>query len=150
MKRSSALADVAALGDMPYRELAQRYVSLFGRKPPAPNRKQVVARLAYRIQELAMGGLSQDARDQLDRIYAEHGASDKPAGSRKDVPVPGTRLIREWRGKRHEIVCIRGGFEYAGKTHRSLSPIAKIITGTQWNGPNFFGLRRKTKEKANA
>jgi hypothetical protein len=56
-------------------------------------------------------------------------------------PTPGTRLVREWNGQRHEVTAVEGGFEYNGRKHRSLSAIAKAITGAHWSGPQFFGLR---------
>ena len=81
--------------------------------------------------------------------YDEKGAlrhSRKPASFRKDVPMVGTRLVREWDGERYEVTVVQGGFEFAGRRYRSLTAIAKAITGTHWNGPAFFGLRSMRKE----
>jgi hypothetical protein len=61
------------------------------------------------------------------------------------MPVVGTRLVREWRGERHEVTVVPGGFEYLGRLYRSLTAIAKVITGQHWNGRLFFGLRRRNQ-----
>jgi hypothetical protein len=69
------------------------------------------------------------------------GTGRKPAGQGHNLPVAGTRLVREWNGGRYEVTVVSGGFEYAGRRYRSLTAITKAITGTHWNGPAFFGLR---------
>ncbi len=141
------VAQISELNRMPFEELRKKWEALYdGPSPNSSNRKQMVARLAYRIQELAFGGLSREARDNLDKIAEVDsfiGENNKPTGRNTSVAVPGTKLIREWQGKRIEVTTLEKGFEYAGKRYRSLTAIATEITGTKWNGPDFFGLRHK-------
>jgi hypothetical protein len=107
------------------------------------NRDFLVKRLAYRIQELAYGGLSARAEAKLNRLIAEEEArlNGKIPKRRGDRPITGTRLIREWRGVEHAVTVLDNGFEYQGRPYRSLSAIARAITGTRWNGRLFFGVR---------
>jgi hypothetical protein len=99
--------------------------------------------LAFRIQELAHGGLKPETKTQL----REMTASLTSTGQNRTKPrfKAGTRLVREWRGKVHEVRITSNGFEYLGETYKSLSPIACRITGTHWSGPAFFGTRRGKK-----
>jgi len=97
----------------------------------SPNKKQLTIRLAYRIQELAFGGLSREAREKLEKL-AGMSASGIDGGSTArdpDKPMVGTKFIREWQGARVEVTALEEGFEYAGKQYRSLSAIATKITG---------------------
>ena len=107
-------------------------------------------RLAYRIQELAYGGLAGEAKAELERIAEEDDRQRRggPVQRKKAAPLlrTGTRLIREWDGQRHEVTAVEGGFEYKGRRYRSLSAIAKSITGAHWSGPHFFGLSKPKKE----
>lgn len=96
---------------------------------------------AYRIQENAFGGLSTMTRRRLKQIAIslENGNDNLKGGQR---PIkPGTRLIREWQGKTHTVSVLETGFEFQGSRYRSLSEIARLITGARWSGPLFFGLR---------
>jgi len=97
--------------------------------------------LAYRIQEQAYGGLKPSTAKRL-RASAER-LEVNPSAVLVDLPGirPGTRLLREWRGKMHTITAADNGFEYRGKRFASLSQIARVITGTRWSGPLFFGLK---------
>ena len=143
--KDSAVRQVADLHAMSMEELRGRWRDLFGPGPPAYGRAQLIKRLAYRLQELAFGGLSEETGKRLRALAREHGG-DSGAPRRRPSqagPVPGTRLIREWDGRRHEVTVTRDGFEYDGRPYRSLSAIARAITGTQWNGPAFFGLRQR-------
>ena len=99
--------------------------------------------IAHRIQEKAYGGLSQPTRRLLDQLVKAAGA--KPNG-RLEVPrriKPGSELVRTWQGRIHRVMVMAEGFAYGGKTFGSLSEIASDITGTNWNGPRFFGLARR-------
>ena len=151
------LRQIADLERMSTGDLVSRWRVMFGDEPPRSNNRQfLVKRLAYRIQELAYGGLAMSARERMDRIldengYDENGAKSKAAGrklSGNDVQLTrGTILAREWNDERHEVRVIDGGFEYRGMPYRSLSAVARAITGTSWNGPLFFGLRSKAGKK---
>jgi hypothetical protein len=87
--------------------------------------------------------LNQAGCDELGSLRS----TSPSARGRRELPVAGTRLIREWHGQRHEVTVIAGGYEYQGRRYRSLTAIAKLITGNHWNGPNFFGLRAKSRQE---
>ena len=145
--KQSVLKQVAELPNLDSGQLKERWRTLYGSEPPAYNKSYLVKRLAYRIQELAFGGLSEAAqaqlRDALDGDDADGVASRMHRRRRKDgMPVTGTRLVREWQGNRYEVTVVHGGFEFEGRKYRSLTAITKAITGTHWNGPGFFGLRK--------
>lgn len=143
-KAPSVLNQVAELSDMDLPALRQRWRELFDAEPPSYGRAMMMKRLAYRIQEFAYGGLPGETRDRMDRILDAAGYEDmgrKGHTKKAAGPVPGTLLIREWKGRRHEVTAIENGFEYAGRRFRSLSAVAFHITGTKWNGPAFFGVR---------
>ncbi len=142
-------AHIAELQQLPMRDLRDRWRALIGTDPPRYNRGFLVRRLAYRIQELAYGGLSQAARARMEELLTQAGCSElgspqtkkQLARGRREMPVIGTRLIREWNGQPHEVTAVPGGFAYRGRRYRSLTAIAELITGTHWNGPAFFGVR---------
>jgi len=100
----------------------------------------LISCIAYRLQEQTYGGLSANTRKQLRKIATE---IETGSGAGLDVPriKLGTRLVREWNGDTHEVTVITEGFAYRGQPYRSLSEIARLITGTRWSGPLFFGLR---------
>ena len=144
---TKVLKQIALLPNLSYDELKDRWRALYGTEPPAYNKPFIIKRLAYRIQEIAYGGLSENTKARLDEIASENGMDkmaslDRATPKKKGMPVIGTRLIREWNGNRYEATVVNNGFEFEGKTYRSLTAITKAITGTHWNGPAFFGLRR--------
>jgi hypothetical protein len=145
----SVLAQLAALPAKTTPELKQLWRDLYDREPPSFNRDFLVKRLAYRIQELAYGGLSARAEAKLDRLIDEEEArlAGKLPKRRGDRPIAGTRLIREWRGVEHCATVLDDGFEYQGRRYKSLSAIARAVTGTRWNGPLWFGLRNHRSGK---
>ena len=122
------------------------WAELFGTPPnPRLRRELLVMILTYRIQEKAYGGLKPSTRKKL-LSYAEGFTKDKEVVPiRTRVTKPGTRIVREWGSKLHEVVVAESGFHYDGKLYRSLSEIAREITGTRWSGPAFFGLRKRAK-----
>jgi hypothetical protein len=149
-------AHIAELQQQPMRDLRDRWRALIGTDPPRYNRRFLIRRLAYRLQELAHGGLSQAARARMDELLAQAGCDEfgspqvkkQIARGRREMPIAGTRLIREWNGQPHEVTAVPGGFAYRGRRYRSLTDITQTITGTHWNGPSFFGLRAtKGKER---
>lgn len=99
--------------------------------------------VAWRVQEKYLGGLSQSAMTQLDRLVV---ALDRdPKGEHIMFKLkPGYTLVREWKGGRHLVKVLVDGFIYEGVTYNSLSEIARLITGTRWSGPLFFGLKKNT------
>ena len=136
----SVAAKVAALPKTPTPELKQMWRELFDKEPSGFSRSYLISRLAYRIQELAYGGLKPATRTKLDALAD---AIDPKTVRRRviDRPVAGTQLIREWRGVEHTVTVLTDGFEWEGRRYKSLSAVARAITGTRWNGRLFFGLR---------
>ena len=143
------LTQVAALKTTPTPDLKKMWQELFDTEPPAYNRRFLESRLAYRIQELAYGGLSRATLERLE-VMAETldgGSMVKRRQRVKDRPIAGTRLVREWQGAEHCVTVLDDGFEYQGRPYRSLSAIARTITGTRWNGLIFFGLKNQRSGK---
>jgi hypothetical protein len=123
-------------------ELRQRWRGLYKTEaPPNLSRELLVRAVAYRMQELARGGLRAEPRRQLLRIaqqFKETGAARIRA---RPELKPGTRLMREWQGRSYDVRVLDDGFSWQGTNYRSLSAIARKITGTAWSGPLFFGLK---------
>jgi hypothetical protein len=141
----TVLARVAALKAMPIPTLKQQWRDLFETEPPPYNRRFLENRLAYRIQELTYGGLKPETIKRLKALGEDFDGGD-PARRRqpaKDRPIAGTRLIREWQGIEHCVTVRDEDFAYQGRPYKSLSAIARAITGTRWNGPLFFGLKNR-------
>jgi Protein of unknown function (DUF2924) len=124
--------------------LSGLWEELFNKPVPKRIRKELMVRiLAYRIQEQAFGGLSPKIRRRLDQIASALGKSPNVAIANMARSKPGTRLIRSWQGKTHTVTIEESGYQYQGSQYRSLSEIARHITGTQWSGPLFFGLKSR-------
>ena len=138
-------ARLAALKTTPTQELKTQWRELFDSEPPPFNRRYLESRLAYRIQELAYGGLKPETVQRLERLGEEQDGTDrKKSRIRADLmPIIGTRLIREWQGTEHVVTVTTDGFEWQGRPYKSLSAIARGITGTRWNGWVFFGLKNQ-------
>jgi len=145
---ASVVMQLAALKRMTVVELKTKWESLFGSPAPNNSRSYLELRLGYRIQELTLGGLSRDTRRTLDlladEIEGRIGRKSIIADSRN--PVLGTRLVREWGGVEHTVTVIKDGFDWQGQKFKSLSAAARAITGTQWNGYRFFGLREARRD----
>jgi len=147
------MTDVAQqLEELPHatqKRLRALWVEHYGKAPTfRASRTLLVLMLAYRLQEKAYGGLSKATRAKLLKIAQ---AVDKPGGKvpqARQAPRAGTRLLREWRGETHSVLIGEGGVEYRGKRYGSLSEVARVITGTRWSGPAFFGLRDAAREAA--
>ena len=139
----TVLTQLAGLKLAPVADLKRKWRDLFDRDPPPYNRRFLESRLAYRIQELAYGGLDEVTVERLDALADELDgkAPKRRSQMAQDRPMAGTRLIREWRGVEHCVTVRPDDFEYRGRPYKSLSAIARKITGTQWNGLVFFGLK---------
>ena len=144
------LARLAALKTTTTSKLREQWRQLFETEPPAFNRRYLESRLAYRIQELSLGGLKPETVRRLERLgeQLDGGRADVRKRPANDRPVSGTRLIREYRGVEHCITVRDKDFEYQGRPYKSLSAIARAITGTQWNGLTFFGLKSGAGKRA--
>ena len=138
----SLVARVAALKTSPTADLKQMWREMFQTEAPPFNRRFLETRLAYRIQELALGGLKRETIKRLEKLgeQLDGGKSDVRRRRVNGRPICGTRLIREWDGQQHEVVVHVDDFEYAGQRYKSISRIAMDITGTNRNGWTFFGL----------
>lgn len=138
----NALDELEALPNLTVLELMAKWRRLMNTEPPVKNRGFLESRLAFRIQTLAFGGLKPETKKRLRRLV-EHEVSGAPISPQGDKPATGAVLVREHNGTEHRVKVLQEGFEYDDRKYRSLSAIAKQITGTNWNGPVFFGLRRK-------
>ncbi len=138
-------ARLAALKTTSTPQLKQQWRDLFDSEPPPFNRRYLESRLAYRIQELVYGGLKPETIKRLERLGEELDGGDRVKSRRRadhsDKPITGTRLLREWQGVEHVVTVTADGFEWQGRPYKSLSAIARAITGTRWNGWVFFGLK---------
>lgn len=144
--RSTVEQQLAELPHLGREALQQRWQELFGRPAPARVRRDLLRRvIAYRIQEQAYGGLKPATVRQLRRIAEGLKSSDTPAVPSTVSLRPGARLMREWSGETHVVDVTPDGFTWHGKVYRSLSVIAREITGARWSGPRFFGLKDSRK-----
>ena len=112
--------------------------------PPRASRELLASALAWQLQERKFGGLQPATQRKL-RLLARAQERKKPATPSPQPPVnlrPGTAIIKRWRGAQHVVMVLADGFQHQGKVYGSLSQLAREITGTRWNGPAFFGLRK--------
>ncbi|WP_298566089.1 DUF2924 domain-containing protein [uncultured Aliiroseovarius sp.] len=142
-KQDPIPARLAALKTVSTPDLKAQWRDLFDSEPPPFNRRYLESRLAYRIQELAYGGLKPETVKRLEALGEQlDGGDRKKSRIRADLtPIVGTRLIREWKGVEHVVTVTADGFDWQGRPYKSLSAIARAITGTRWNGWFFFGLK---------
>jgi hypothetical protein len=114
--------------------LAEYWTEYFGAAPPPRTSRSLMLRaVAYRMQERELGGLSGAIRRLL--------SGQAPAAVRHRALRPGTVLVREWHGVGHQVTIIETGVLYRGKRYRSISEVARLITGARWSGPRFFGVK---------
>ena len=128
--------------------LREEWRRLCRSEPPRISRDLLMRALAYRLQELEFGGLPKWARQSLAGAPANSRPSDREEGTSKPAEPrlkPGARLVREWRGRTHTVMTLDDGFEFEGRLYRSLTQIAREITGAHWSGPRFFGLKDRKR-----
>jgi hypothetical protein len=140
-------ARLAALKAMSVNDLKTEWRMLYGGTAPNNSRAFLEGRLAYRIQELIFGGPDRETRRMLDLLADE---VEGTATTKKQIadprnPVTGTKLIRDWDGVAQTVTVLRDGFDWQGRRYKSLSAVARAITGTRWNGYRFFGLRERKR-----
>lgn len=141
-------AEVARIGSMNIAELRALWRTTFRGTPPKAFGPDLLRRaLAQKIQERAYGGLDAKTARLLNQLIAQAGKSNGKIVLPRRIKA-GSVIVREWKGKRHSVTVSDDGFTHDGQTYESLSEIARLITGTRWNGPRFFGLR--SKEQADA
>ena len=153
---------IAALESMTMRELRETWAEVFGYASASHNHAYMRKKIAWRLQEIAEGGLSERARKRVAELApnapvhhrplsVQPAAKTKPLASARDprLPPAGTVLRRDHKGAMHEVTVLESGFTYKGGRYPSLSTIAKAITGTTWNGLVFFGLASRGAAKGN-
>jgi len=158
---AALLSEIEALDRMTVGQLREKYVDAFGEESRSYNKDFLRKRIAWRLQAQAYGGLSERARrraeelaDDADlRVRAPRSTQGRDAAARRRgktaarpkrdprLPLPGELLVRDYNGAKVVVRVLDAGFEYEGRLHRSLSPIAREVTGTNWNGFEFFQLR---------
>ena len=146
----TVLSRLAALKAMSVKELKAEWEKLLGTSAPNNSRVFLELRIAYRLQELAYGGPDRETRRMLDILAdeVEGHARRKHQIADPRNPVTGTKLLREWDGVEHTVTVLKDGFDWQGRKFKSLSAVAREITGTRWNGYRFFGLRERKREEA--
>jgi hypothetical protein len=143
--RESVEQEIARLRDLDLAGLGKTWRAMFGRAAPPHLQKYLIQRiLAYRMQTEAFGDLSRTAARTLEGLGRANDDNAVPL-----VPTgqsglrPGTVLVREHGGERHHVMVVADGYAWKDKTYPSLTKVAHAITGTNWNGPRFFGMRDK-------
>jgi len=141
------LSRLAALKAMSIPDLMGEWQNLFQTEAPNNSRAFLELRIGHRIQELTYGGPDRTTRRALDLLADEVEGKSTRKSQIADprTPVIGTRLIREWDGVEHTITVLKDGFDWQGRKYKSLSAVARKITGTRWNGYRFFGLGNTRK-----
>jgi Protein of unknown function (DUF2924) len=144
--------EVASLPVLSKAELLKKWRERLKQAPPSHlNKPILVPLLAYRLQEQAYGGLKpaykRRLRESAESFERNPNRAAKTVSSSAKIKV-GTRLIRQWDGQTHQVTVAEAGFEYKGERYKSLSEIARLITGTRWSGPLFFGLKQSQKDQA--
>src|ERR1700681_1942332 len=154
MKRRTLAPDLAALAEeiaglskAAIATLRERWKNLYGKLPPGGlGRSFLIRAIAYRLQEEACGGLKPSTRRLLARVAEEAVAVSLPKRPPARKAETGTILVREWEGNAHRVTVLGDGVSFNGKRYRSLSEVAREITGSRWSGPRFFGLRSLVTE----
>jgi Protein of unknown function (DUF2924) len=142
--------EIASLPALSKTELLTKWRERLKQPPPSHlNKPILVPLLAYRLQEQAFGGLKPTYKRRLRELADSfernpNGVANAVSSARIK---PGTRLIRQWDGQTHQVTVVEEGFEYKGERYKSLSEIARLITGTRWSGPLFFGLKHSQRDR---
>lgn len=149
-KRTATSADLAAkltaLAEMDYDALRHEWRRLYRHHPPKRvSRDLLMLVVAWKLQERAYGGLSAAMKRRLAELATTMDDNGDLAKARVVRLKPGAKLVREWRCETHDVLVLEDGFEWRGRRWRSLSAIAREITGVHWSGPRFFGLQAKAE-----
>ena len=154
--KEDILARILALKTASLPELQKEYEAVFdGKKAPSNNKTYLWQKIAYKIQELEYGGLPEEARAKAKDLAKEYdpinnkvlrpnginNGADKTCISRdRRLPMPGTVITKEYKGANILVKILEKGFEYNGKVYKTLTAIAKEVTGSHWNGYLFFNM----------
>lgn len=140
---ASVEKEIEALSHVPRAELAEQWQVLYRSNPPkGVSRRFLIAAIAHALQLRAHGRTASSLQRRIERVAAKRSRNAK--SSPANNPAPGARLIREWNGSTYTVDVTEDGFVWDGVPYRSLSAIARSITGTRWSGPRFFGLPKET------
>ncbi len=146
-ERQKLSAEIALLESLDVAQLRARWKILYETEAPTRFSRDLLMRaVAYRMQERVLGGLKPGTRRLFERV-AQDARARRPI---RVAPVrqlaPGAILVREWGGTKHQVTMLESGVMFRGKPYRSLSEVARVITGNRWSGPLFFGLKARPKE----
>lgn len=143
-KRRDAVArELQEITELSRADLITRWEAVYGRRPPKGiSRRLLEYNAAYTVQVKAYGGLKISVRKELDKRLDKRKSEGlmKARSPGKTKLSPGARLVRDWHGQPHTVDVVEDGFRYDGRDYKSLSQIARDITGARWSGPRFFGL----------
>jgi hypothetical protein len=149
MPNMSIANQLSSLRSLHKEALAGLWRELFEKAPPTRMRKELMLQfIAYRVQEQEFGSLSDGSRRRLGQLARAIEDNANSSSSGRCRIKPGTRLIRQWKDQVHVVNVEEGSYEYRGTRYDSLSEIARLITGTRWSGPLFFGLKDKRIENS--
>jgi hypothetical protein len=140
-------SEVACLFELEVSDLKDRWRAVYGNEPPPRgSKKLLISAIAYKIQQRVFGGLKPSVIRLLEHASADSGGRQTQHARKITRASTGTVLIREWQGKSHHVTVLERGVLYRKKNYRSLSQVARVITGCRWSGPLFFGLRGRPRE----
>ena len=123
--------------------LIEHFTRIYRQVSPSTCARRCFRAVVHRHQEVANGGPDLKLQRRLEKLAEELKRTGKIDAAPRPVAKPGTRLLRDWQGETHTVTVLEKGFLYRGGHYQSLSVIARQITGSQWSGPAFFGLRQK-------
>jgi hypothetical protein len=139
--------ELAGLMNLRRPQLLEQWRRVYGSDPPEQISRQLLAQaVAYRLQVKALGGINFSTRRALEKITKQKNSKTTENGD--DRAKPGIVLVRVWHGETHQVSTLSEGVEYRGRFYRSLSEVARQITGTRWSGPRFFGLTAARRDRA--
>ena len=144
---NSLASELVRLTTMKPAELRSRWREVYRNVAPDIGPDLLRRGIAYRLQERGQGSLTSSTRREIERQIKRLGKDDGATPSARSLK-PGTRLVRSWRGKMHQVLVLEDGFEFDGRRYGSLTQIASDITSAHWSGPRFFGLLAKPRERA--
>ncbi len=142
--------EIDELADLTTSRLRERWRRFNRAEPPAKISRDLLIRAsAYQMQEEELGGLSGAVKRRLRALAQKMGSEGSASFDLRSSLKPGAKLIREWRGRTYSVIALEDGFDFEGRRYRSLSKIAREITGARWSGPRFFGLSKESRQSAN-
>ena len=147
LDRDALTAEIAGLSKASIKDLRERWKAMYGKAPSREIGRSFLTRaIAYHLQERAYGDLKPSTRRLLARVTEETASGSLPKKPQSRKAQSGTILIREWQGNAHRVTMLDDGVSFNRKHYRSLSEVAREITGSRWSGPRFFGLRLPAME----